>query len=417
LPLCASPCTVLFCDRKKRVILYKPKLLMLAALILMIGLLPVGVSKAQTPSPPIFQTLAAQVIVVDAESGAVLFEKNANALMAPASMAKIMTAEIVFRELAEGRLQPDSEMTVSENAWRKGGAPSGGSAMFAALNSRIKVLDLLQGLIVQSGNDAAIVLAEGIAGTEEQFASLMTQRAREIGLTQSIFKNATGFGEPAQKTTARELALLALHILRTYPEFYKIFGQKEFTWNKISQQNRNPLLLMDIGADGLKTGNIEESGFGLVGSAVQNGQRLILVVNGLKTARDRALEARKMLEWGFRSFESRLLFDANKPIGSVKLFGGTQSSLQVAARRPVRIFIPRGNQEPVKAQIIYKGPIMAPVTSGTEIGILRIMRGENEALNVPVYAAETIEQGSLMQRAWDGLMEGALNLMRPLWQR
>src|SRR3712207_4139998 len=213
-------------------------------------------------------------------------------------MAKIMTSEVVFNELREGRLSLDSEFVVSENAWRKGGGPSSGSSMFAQLGSRIRLTDLLRGIIVQSGNDACIVVAEGIAGSEENFARMMTERARELRLTKSTYRNSTGYSHPEQKVTARELARLAIHIIDTYPDLYRMFGEKEFTWNRIRQQNRNPLLTMDIGADGLKTGNLEESGFGLVGSAVQNGQRLILVVNGLKTGRDRANESRKLLDWG-----------------------------------------------------------------------------------------------------------------------
>src|SRR5919112_5884863 len=222
-------------------------------------------------------------------------------------MAKTMAAEVVFSQLKSGRLSMDTEFTVSENAWRKGGGGSGGSSMFAKVNTPVRLEDLLRGLIVQSGNDAAIAIAEGIAGTEENFARMMNERAKQIGLTKSTFRNATGYGDPAQKVTVRDLAKLALHIIDTYPDLYKIFGERDFTWNKIRQQNRNPLLAMGIGADGLKTGHTRDAGYGLVGSAVQNGLRLIVVVNGLKTASERANEARKLLEWGFRGFESRVL--------------------------------------------------------------------------------------------------------------
>src|SRR6476620_1900330 len=221
-----------------------------------------------------FQTIAPTAILLDADTRAVLFEQNADELVAPASMAKIMTAEVRFNELKSGRVTMDSTFTVSVNAWKKGGAGSGGSAMFAKVNEPVRVEDLLRGLVIQSGNDAAIAIAEGISGTEENFARLMTERARQIGLTKSTFRNATGYSEPDQKVTVRELAMLSLHVIETYPEYYKMFGEKDFTWNKIRQVNRNPLLTMDIGADGLKTGNADESGYGLVGSAVQNGQRL-----------------------------------------------------------------------------------------------------------------------------------------------
>src|SRR5580700_11311769 len=209
------------------------------------------------------QTTAQQAVLMDGESGTILYEKNARSLMIPASLAKLMTAEVLFNEIKQGRFSLDQEFVISENAWRKGGAPSGGSTMFAAIHSHIPVADLISGLVVLSGNDAAIAIAEGVAGTEEAFAELMTRRARELGLTASVFKNASGADDPEQHTTALELALLARHIIHTYPDLYKFFGQKEFTWNKIRQLNRNPLLTMDIGADGLKTGNLEESGYGL----------------------------------------------------------------------------------------------------------------------------------------------------------
>jgi serine-type D-Ala-D-Ala carboxypeptidase (penicillin-binding protein 5/6) len=359
-----------------------------------------------------FQTLAPTAILIDAESHAVLFEKNADELTAPASMAKTMTIEIVFNELKNGRINLDTEFTISENAWRKGGAGSGGSAMFAKVNSSVRVEDLLRGIIVQSGNDASIAVAEGLAGTEENFARMMNERAKQIGLTKSTFRNATGYGDPAQKVTVRDLAKLALHIIDTYPDLYKIFGEREFTWNKIRQQNRNPLLAMEIGADGLKTGNIDEAGFGLIGSAVQNGQRLILVVNGLKTAKDRANEARKLLEWGFRAFESRQLFAEGQPIGEVQVFGGDRRSLPLVARKPVRVLVNRGESERVSARIVYTGPLKAPVQKGAEVARLRVDRGDMQALEVPLYASEDVQVGTLSQRALDGLLEMSTGWVR-----
>ena len=240
---------------------------------------------------------------MEAESGAVLFEKNADQLVAPASLAKLMTTEVVFNEIKEGNIKLDEEFVVSANAWRKGGAPSGGSTMFAAIHSRIKVEDLLQGVIIQSGNDACIVLAEGIAGNEAGFSRMMNARARELGLTKSNFTNSAGLPDPDMRVTVRELGKLAAHIITTYPDLYRWYGEREFTWNKIRQQNRNPLLTMNIGADGLKTGYTSEAGYGLVGSAVNNGLRLIVVVNGMKSANERADDAKKLLNWGFNGFE------------------------------------------------------------------------------------------------------------------
>jgi serine-type D-Ala-D-Ala carboxypeptidase (penicillin-binding protein 5/6) len=353
----------------------------------------------------LFQTLAPQAILYDVESRSTLFEKGADELMTPASMVKLMTALVVFEEIGQGRLKLEDEMVVSENAWRRGGAVSGGSTMFALPNSRIKVSDLLSGLLVQSGNDAAIALAEGVAGSEDNFVKLMNERAGKIGLVRSVFRNTMGFAHPEQRVTAREMALLGEHIIRTYPEFYKLFGQREFTWNRVRQQNRNPLLTMDIGADGLKTGNIDDSGFGLVGSAVQNGQRLIVVVNGLRSARDRAQEARKLLEWGFRNFEGREVFSADDVIGEVSVFGGEKSSVAVSTGRAVKLLLPRGTSDRVRGRIVYKGPVLAPVAKGAEIGRLQIERGDIKALDVPVFAAESVASGPLTKRATEAAIE------------
>src|SRR5579871_102089 len=239
---------------------------------------------------------APTAILMEASTGSILFEKNADELRAPSSMMKLMTAEVVFHAVKEGEIKLTDEYRVSENAWRRGGAPAGGSTMFAAIHSKISVDDLLHGAIIQSGNDACIVLAEAMAGNERAFATdMMTKRAREIGLTRSTFANSNGLPDPGNKMTVRELARLARHIIQTYPEFYKLFGEKEFTWNKIRQQNRNPLLNSMEGADGLKTGYTKEGGYGMVGSAVQNGIRLIVAINGLEDPEDRATEAKKML--------------------------------------------------------------------------------------------------------------------------
>jgi D-alanyl-D-alanine carboxypeptidase (penicillin-binding protein 5/6) len=359
-----------------------------------------------------FQTIAPHAILIDAESGTVLFEKNADELTAPASLAKTMTVEVVFNEMRKGRINLDTEFTVSENAWRKGGGSSGGSSMFAQLNSSIKLSDLLRGIIVQSGNDAAIVVAEGIAGTEDNFARMMNERAHEIGMSKSTFRNATGYGHPEQKVTVRDLAKLATHIIETYPELYKIFGEREFTWNKIRQQNRNPLLAMEIGADGLKTGNIDESGYGLIGSAVQNGQRLIVVMNGLKTARDRAAEARKLLDWGFRAFESREMFAAGETVGDAQVFGGDRRSLPLTSPKPIRVLLPRGSNDRLTARIVYQGPIMAPIQKGAQVARLQVTRGESQALDIPLYAGEDVGTGTLSQRAFDGLLEFGSSLFR-----
>src|ERR1700687_545318 len=253
---------------------------------------------------------APTAILIEASSGSVLFEKNADELRAPSSMMTLMTAETIFHAIKQGDVKLTDEYHVSENAWRKGGAPAGGSTMFAAIHSKIPVDDLLHGAIIQSCNDACMVLAEGMAGNERAFAEMMTKRARELSMPQSTFANSNGLPDPGNKMTVRELAKLARYIIQTYPEFYKLFGEKEFTWNKIKQPNRNPLLNSLEGADGPKTGFTKEGGHRMGGTGGQNGVRLIVAINGLEDPEDRAAEAKKMLEWGFRNFEARTLFAA-----------------------------------------------------------------------------------------------------------
>jgi serine-type D-Ala-D-Ala carboxypeptidase (penicillin-binding protein 5/6) len=359
-----------------------------------------------------FQVSVPFAILIDAESGTVLYEKNADQLMFPSSMAKLMTAEFVFYQIKEGGLDPNEEFLISENAWRRGGAPSHGSSMFAAIHSKVKVSDLLKGEIIQSGNDACIALAEGIAGNETTFAEMLNARAREIGLTQSTFTNATGLPDPNLKMTARELAKLAQHIIKTYPDFYPLFGEREFTWNRIRQQNRNPLLGMGIGADGLKTGFTREAGYGLVGSAVQHGLRLIVAVNGAKTAKERGDEARKLLDFGFRGFESRPLFAEGQIIGEAKLYGGSSSRVPLIAGQAVSLLVPRNANERIVARLVYTGPVAAPVQQDQPIGTLRVSRGQHVVLEVPLRAAESVGRGSLPQRALDAATEFVINLIR-----
>src|SRR5689334_4091219 len=292
-----------------------------------------------------FEGDAPTAILVEASSGSVLFEKNADELRAPSSMMKLMTAEVVFNAIKKGDIKLTDEYRVSENAWRRGGAPSGTSTMFAAINSKVSIDDLLHGAIIPSGNDACIALAEGMAGNERIFASdYLTKRARELGLTKSTFGNSNGLPDPNNKMTVRELSILARHIILDFPEFYRLFGEKEFTWNKIRQPNRNPLLNAMEGADGLKTGYTKEGGYGMVGSVVQNGTRLIVVVNGLEDSEDRATEAKKMLEWGFRNFESRTLFAANQPFGYAKVFGGDTGSVPLLSQEPVKVMVQKNGQ-------------------------------------------------------------------------
>ena len=355
---------------------------------------------------------APTAILIEASSGSVLFEKNADELRAPSSMMKLMTAEVVFNAIKQGEVKLTDEYRVSENAWRKGGAPAGGSTMFAAIHSKISVDDLLHGAIIQSGNDACMVLAEGIAGNERIFADMMTKRARELGMTQSTFANSNGLPDPGNKMTVRELAKLARYVIQTYPDFYKLFGEREFTWNKIRQQNRNPLLTSLEGADGLKTGYTQEGGYGMVGSAVQNGMRLIVVVNGLDDPDDRASEAKKMLEWGYRNFEARILFAAQQPVGYAKVFGGESRSVKLASREPIKVMVQKNGTDKLIARVVYNGPVRAPVESGQQVGVIRVWRGHNIAMEAPVYAAESVGQGSTMRRAIDGASELVIGMFR-----
>ena len=331
---------------------------------------------------------APTAILIEATSGSVLFEKNADELRAPSSMMKLMTAEVVFDAIKQGKVKLTDEYRISENAWRHGGAPSGTSTMFAAINSKVSVDDLLHGAIIQSGNDACMALAEGMAGNEKIFASdFMTKRARE-------------------------LAMLARHIILTYPEFYKLFGEKEFTWNKIRQQNRNPLLNSLEGADGLKTGYTKDGGYGMVGSAVQNGIRLIVVINGLEDPEDRASEAKKMLEWGFRNFEVRTVFAESQTIGYAKVFGGESRSVPVASHEPVKVLVQKNGNDKLIARIVYNGPVQAPFDAGQRVGVVKIWRGSNVAVETPVFAAEPVGRGSTIRRAFDGVTELTIGLFR-----
>ncbi|MEH2509014.1 D-alanyl-D-alanine carboxypeptidase (penicillin-binding protein 5/6) [Nitrobacteraceae bacterium AZCC 1564] len=359
-----------------------------------------------------FDSGAPTAILIEAKSGSILFEKNADELRAPSSMMKLMTTEVVFDALTKGEIKLDDEYKISENAWRKGGAPSGGSTMFAAINSRVKVDDLLHGAVIQSGNDSCIALAEGISGNERDFVDRMTKRARELGLTQSTFGNVNGLPDPANKMTVRELGMLARHIILTYPEYYKLFGEREFTWNKIRQLNRNPLLNSLEGADGLKTGYTKEGGYGMVGSAVQNGIRLIVVVNGLEDSDDRASEAKRLLEWGFRSFEIRTLFAKDQTVGYAKVFGGDSGSVKLTASEPVKVMVQRNGNDKLLGRIVYNGPVKAPIQAGQHIGTLKVWRGSNLALEMPLFAGAPVERGSTTRRALDGVSELVIGLFR-----
>jgi serine-type D-Ala-D-Ala carboxypeptidase (penicillin-binding protein 5/6) len=357
-----------------------------------------------------FTTRAKAAVLLDGDTGAVLYQHNADELLPPASVSKLMTAAVTFRALREGRLKLTDEFTMSEHAWRTGGAPSRTSAMFVPINTAATIDDLIKGLIVQSGNDAAICLAEGLGGSEAQFAKRMTVEARRIGLTKSTFANPTGLPDPAQLMTAREIAILSRHIIKEYPEFYPIFSQRLFEYRKHKFYNRNPLLPLEIGADGLKTGFVKESGYNLVGSTVQGGKRLIVVVLGLATENERTAEAKKLLDWGYRSFAPFKLFNAGETVGSARVWGGDRFFVPLTGDGPVTVILPRVPENPrLKAEIVYDGPLKPPVKKGDKVAILRVTSQTNSVNEVPLYAAEDVEAGGLMRRGLDSLAHMALS--------
>ncbi len=355
-----------------------------------------------------FKTRAKQAVLMDADSGAILFQRNADKLMSPASMSKLMTLAVVFRALKNGALSPDDKFLMSENAWRKGGAPSGTSAMFVPLNTEVSLRQLILGIVVQSGNDACIAIAEGMAGSEEAFAQMMEKEARRIGLTKSTFRNATGLYHPEHLMTALELAKLGRFIRKEYPDYFKLFSQKKFLYRKHKFYNRNPLLFLNMGVNGMKTGYVKKAGYGLVATASKNGRNLILVINGLKRKSARKSEGRKLLGWGFRSFTSFKLFDAGEVVGKARVWGGTSVYVPLIGNGEVRVVLPRfpANQK-LRAQIIYQGPLKPPIRKGDKVAKLRVVTSTRSINEVPLYAAESVGRASMTRRGLDSLMHMA----------
>ncbi|MFC4351384.1 D-alanyl-D-alanine carboxypeptidase family protein [Fodinicurvata halophila] len=345
------------------------------------------------PLAQAFETAAREAILVDFETGSVLFEKNANKPMPPASMSKIMTSYMVFDRLDEGRLSLDDKLPVSEKAWRKGG-----SKMFVEVGEEVSVANLLRGVIVQSGNDACIVLAEGISGSEQAFAREMTEKGREIGLQNSTFTNATGWPDPDHRMSARDLATLARRVIEDFPEYYEIYSETEFTWNDIRQGNRNPLLYRNIGADGLKTGHTEEAGYGLTASAVQNGQRLIMVVTGLDSVNQRAEEADRLLSWGFREFENFNLAQQGEPIDEATVWLGAEDTVPLVTQKDLVVTLPHAARDELNARIVYDGPVPAPIQEGQSIGTLILSAPDMPEQEIQLVAGKSVEQAGLFGR-------------------
>lgn len=344
------------------------------------------------------ETQAREAILVDPQTNTVLLNKNADESMPPASMSKLMTIYLLFDSIKEGRVSLDDKFRVSENAWRKGGAASGSSTMFLPPNSEVRVEDLIRGIIVQSGNDACIVVAENLAGSEEAFARRMTEKARQLGMMHSTFSNSTGWPDPNQRMTAHDLAILAEHTIEDFPSFFHYYSEKEFTYNDIRQTNRNPLLYTYPGADGLKTGHTQEAGYGLTGTAVRDGRRLILVVNGLDSNKDRATETARILDWGFREFDNYKLFAAGDTVEIAPVWLGSMPTVEMKLGREIYLTMSRKARRDMKVTVRYQSPIPAPISAGQQIGTLTVEAPDFETLEVPLTAANDITQLGMFGR-------------------
>lgn len=331
------------------------------------------------------ETTSREAVLIDYETGQTLFEKNADELMPPASMTKIMTVFLAFERLTDGRLRLEDEIPISEKAWRKGG-----SKMFVEVGSRVTVDEILRGIIVQSGNDAAIALAEAIAGSEAAFAELMTEKAAEIGMGPATFRNATGWPDPEHRVTARGLTILARETIRRFPELYKIYAETTYTYNDIKQSNRNPLLYKGMGADGLKTGHTENAGYGLTASAVRGDRRLILVVNGLEQLRQRSSESERLLEWGFREFDNYRLFERGEVVDNAGLWLGVKPSVPLVVDEDVMLSMARTARRDMRVSIEYDGPIPAPVVAGQVLARLRVAAPDMADHVVELRAGENV---------------------------
>ena len=373
----------------------------LAFLLLMPGLV-----YAQSAAPQAgFDVKARQVYLIEAETGTVLFARAEDEAVPAASLAKLMTMATVFKALSGGEITLETQYPVSEYAWRTGGAPSRTSTMFAALKSNVRVEDLIRGVTVQFANDACIILAEGIAGSETAFAERMTKEARELGLTQTTFANATGLPAPENKVTMREMVVLARHLQTTYPERMAYYLEPEFEWNKIKQRNRNPLLGLNIGVTGFVTGFSEEGGYSIVAAVNRDGKHLLLAMGGLENDKVRIDETRRIIEWALSSFERRTLFKQGETIADASVYGGDVSRVPLVAGEQVDVFLPNDNSQRLVARVVYTWPLRAPVEPGQAIGTLRISNEKQILREVPVKTAGTVGVGTLSARALDALVE------------
>ncbi|MDE0173907.1 MAG: D-alanyl-D-alanine carboxypeptidase [Defluviicoccus sp.] len=347
---------------------------------------------AATASPGM-ETTAKQAYIVDLQTGTVLLEKDIATPTPPASLSKLMTLYMVFEQLKQGKLSLDDKFVVSRKAWRMGG-----SKMFVEVDKRVRVEDLVRGIVVQSGNDACIVVAEALSGSESAFADAMNRRARELGLTDSNFVNSTGWPADNHVMSPRDLAALTKRIIEEFPEYYPYFAEKSFRYNKIKQGNRNPLLYRDTGADGLKTGHTRASGYGLVASAVRDGRRVVLVLTGLRSARTRSFEARRLLDWAYQSFRNYDLFESGAVVENADVWLGEEETVPLVTERDVRISLPRASRRGLKAKVVYEGPVPAPIAKGTKIASLVVTAPDFKTLEVPLVAGADVDRTGVFGR-------------------
>ncbi|PPR65055.1 MAG: D-alanyl-D-alanine carboxypeptidase DacA [Alphaproteobacteria bacterium MarineAlpha4_Bin2] len=351
------------------------------------------------------ETAAKQAVLLDYETGLHLYSKNADELMSPASMTKMMTVYLIFERLKEGRLSLEDQFLVSRKAWRKGG-----SKMFVEAGERVSVEDLIRGIVVQSGNDATIVVAEGLSGSEEAFAREMTEKARDLGMSNTTFKNASGWPDPDHRTSAGDLAILAGATIKNFPEMYHYYAEREFTFSQIKQQNRNPLLGRLRGADGLKTGYTENAGYGLTASAMRDGRRLIIVLNGLPSERARKVESQRMMDWGFREFGNYKLFEANEKIESASVWLGKTARVPMLAKEGVLLTLERKYRRDLKVKIRYEAPISAPIKKGAVLGDIFVEVANRSPITVQLIAGKDVARlgpGGRLTAALGHLLWGA----------
>ncbi len=338
-------------------------------------------------------TSAKQAIVIDYNTETILYSKNADEKMPTSSMSKVMTIYMVFEALQRGDLSLDSEFLVSEKAWRKGG-----SKMFVPVGKKVKVEDLIRGVVVQSGNDATIVLAEGLTGSEEAFAQAMNKKAQELGMLNTHFANASGWPDPDHYSTAYDLALGAMAIIKNFPEYYHYYSEKEFAYNDIKQPNRNPLLGMDVGADGLKTGHTENGGYGLIGSGVNDDRRVVMVLNGMKSTKERKEEGARLMRWALSTFKNVFLFKDQPILAQADVYLGKYDKVNLISKMPVNYVVSKVLTDDVKVEVFYKEPLKAPVNKGDEVGTVRVYVPGGEQLEVPLITAESVDEAGLLVR-------------------